>query len=57
MIIHCEGKSVRSTVKKDTLKPEFKFSAVFYRKKPRKPITVEVGGAATVIVIKYISIH
>lgn len=42
IIIHCEGKSVKSAVKKDTLKPEFKTSAVFYRKKPRKPIIVEV---------------
>lgn len=42
VIIHCEGRSVRSTIKKDTLKPEFATSGVFYRKKPRKPITIEV---------------
>ncbi|XP_075878194.1 calpain-5-like [Nelusetta ayraudi] len=48
VIIHCEGKSVRSAVKKDTLKPEFKTSAVFYRKKPRKPITVEVWNSNAV---------
>ncbi|XP_054481774.1 calpain-5-like [Anoplopoma fimbria] len=41
-IISCEGRSVRSTVKKDTLNPEFTTSGIFYRKKPRKPITVEV---------------
>lgn len=44
VIIQCEGQSVRSTIKKDTLQPEFKTSGVFYRKKPRKPITVEVKG-------------
>lgn len=42
VIIRCEGGSVRSTVRKDTLQPEFKTSGVFYRKKPGKPITVEV---------------
>lgn len=42
MIISCEGKSVKSTIKKDTLQPEFATSGIFYRKKPRKPITVEV---------------
>lgn len=33
---------MRSPIKKDTLQPEFAISGVFYRKKPRKPITVEV---------------
>lgn len=42
VIIHCEGRSVRSTIKKDTLNPEFITSAIFFRKKLRKPITVEV---------------
>lgn len=42
VIISCEGRSVRSPIKKDTLQPEFAISGVFYRKKPRKPITVEV---------------
>lgn len=42
VIISCEGQSVSSTIKKDTLQPEFKTSGIFYRKKPRKPITVEV---------------
>lgn len=51
VIIHCEGKKVRSSVEKDTLRPEFKCSAVFYRKKPRKPITVEVRVAITIDVI------
>lgn len=42
MIVSCEGRSVRSTVKADTLDPVFETRAIFYRKKPRKPITVEV---------------
>ncbi|XP_042286286.1 calpain-5-like [Thunnus maccoyii] len=42
VIISCEGRSVQSTVKKDTLQPEFATSGVFYRKNPRKPVTVEV---------------
>ncbi|XP_068571861.1 calpain-5-like [Cebidichthys violaceus] len=42
VIISCEGRSVRSSIKKDTLQPEFTTSGIFYRKKPRKPITVEV---------------
>lgn len=43
VIISCEGRSVKSTIKHDTLQPEFTTSGVFYRKKPRKPITVEVS--------------
>lgn len=42
VIISCEGKSVRSTVKKDTYQPNFETSAVFYRKKVTKPLTVQV---------------
>jgi hypothetical protein len=42
VIVSCEGSSVRSTVKADTLKPVFDTRAIFYRKKPTKPITVEV---------------
>lgn len=48
VIVSCEGHSVRSTIKADTLEPEFKTSAVFYRKKPRKPITVEVWNSNAV---------
>ncbi|XP_046876360.1 calpain-5-like [Hypomesus transpacificus] len=42
LVISCEGSSVQSTVQKDTLEPKFKTSAIFYRKTPRKPVTVEV---------------
>ncbi|XP_035482413.2 calpain-5-like [Scophthalmus maximus] len=48
VIIYCEGRSVKSNIKKDTLKPEFTISAIFYRKKPRKPITVEVWNSNAV---------
>lgn len=48
VIIYCEGKSVQSTIKKDTLQPEFTTSGIFYRKKPRKPITVEVWNSNAV---------
>uniref|UniRef100_A0A3P9J8B2 Calpain 6 n=1 Tax=Oryzias latipes TaxID=8090 RepID=A0A3P9J8B2_ORYLA len=48
VIISCEGKSVKSIVHKDTLNPQFDTSAVFYRKKPSKPITVEVWNSNAV---------
>uniref|UniRef100_A0A8C6L406 Calpain 6 n=1 Tax=Nothobranchius furzeri TaxID=105023 RepID=A0A8C6L406_NOTFU len=48
VVIYCEGKSVKSTIKADTLNPEFATSGVFYRKKPRKPITVQVWNSNTV---------
>ncbi|XP_076024623.1 calpain-5-like [Genypterus blacodes] len=48
VIISCEGRWVQSNIFKDTLQPEFATSAVFYRKKIRKPITVEVWNSNTV---------
>lgn len=48
VIIYCEGKSVRSPVQTDTLEPEFAFSGVFFRKKPRKPITVQIWNSNAV---------
>ncbi|XP_021474339.2 calpain-5 [Oncorhynchus mykiss] len=48
VIVSCEGRSVRSTVKADTLDPVFETRAIFYRKKPRKPITVEVWNSNAV---------
>ncbi|KAG7236707.1 hypothetical protein INR49_000601 [Caranx melampygus] len=48
VIIYCEGHSVRSPIKADTLEPEFAISGIFYRKKPRKPITVEVWNSNAV---------
>ncbi|KAF7666318.1 hypothetical protein LDENG_00110040 [Lucifuga dentata] len=48
VIISCEGRSVTSTIWKDTLQPEFETSAIFYRKKFRKPISVEVWNSNAV---------
>lgn len=43
MIIKCEGDKVRSAVKKGTSTPEYDVKAIFYRKKPGQPITVQVS--------------
>ncbi|KAL8575833.1 hypothetical protein ACOMHN_014838 [Nucella lapillus] len=40
--IKCEGEKVTSAWFSDTQSPGFNFAAVFYRKKPEIPITVEV---------------
>ncbi|KAJ7996655.1 hypothetical protein DPEC_G00239290 [Dallia pectoralis] len=48
VIVSCEGSSVRSTVQKDTLEPLFDTRAIFYRKKPSKPITVAVWNSNAV---------
>ena len=37
-----DNQTTRSTVFKDTLNPEFNFSAILYRRKPQNPIVVEV---------------
>ena len=42
-IIKCEGESVRSSTKQDTVNPEFSQSAIFFRKNPlKKPIKIQV---------------
>ncbi|XP_041707180.1 calpain-5 [Coregonus clupeaformis] len=48
VIVSCEGCSVQSTVKADTVKPVFDTRAIFYRKKTTKPITVEVWNSNAV---------
>ncbi|XP_033124994.1 calpain-5-like [Anneissia japonica] len=40
--INCEGHKVRSEVKKNSLNPEWEFSAIFYRTNLNKPIIVEI---------------
>ncbi|XP_071950626.1 calpain-5-like [Antedon mediterranea] len=40
--INCEGHKVRSEIKKDSLNPEWDFSAIFYRVNINKPIIVEI---------------
>ncbi|XP_057676501.1 calpain-5-like [Corythoichthys intestinalis] len=48
VIISSEGHSVKSPIQKDTLTPEFETSGVFYRKKPRKPLTVQIWNSNAV---------
>ncbi|XP_051512469.1 calpain-5-like [Myxocyprinus asiaticus] len=42
VIISCEGEKVRSPVHKDTQSPDFDLKAVFYRKKPKEPIRIQI---------------
>ncbi|XP_061660339.1 calpain-5-like [Syngnathoides biaculeatus] len=48
VIISSEGNSVKSAIQKDTLTPEFGTSGIFYRKKPRKPLTVQIWNSNAV---------
>ncbi|XP_061903699.1 calpain-5-like [Entelurus aequoreus] len=48
VIISCEGRSVKSAIQKDTLTPEFATSGIFYRKKPRKPLTLQIWNSNAV---------
>ncbi|KAM9440483.1 calpain-5-like isoform 2-T3 [Clarias gariepinus] len=41
-IVSCEKNSVQSLVQKDTRDPVFDTRAVFYRRKPQKPITIQI---------------
>ncbi|XP_078786968.1 calpain-5 isoform X3 [Oryzias latipes] len=42
VVITCEGERVRSPVQKDTRCPNFDFKGLFYRKKPKEGIHIEV---------------
>uniref|UniRef100_A0AAR2IP90 Calpain 5a n=1 Tax=Pygocentrus nattereri TaxID=42514 RepID=A0AAR2IP90_PYGNA len=42
VIISCEGEKVRSHVHKSTLSPDFDVKALFYRKKPKQGILIEI---------------
>ena len=42
VIIRCEGNKVRSPVHKDTRSPVFDTKALFYRKKERQAVSIEV---------------
>uniref|UniRef100_A0A8C2F5V6 Calpain 5a n=1 Tax=Cyprinus carpio TaxID=7962 RepID=A0A8C2F5V6_CYPCA len=42
VIISCEGQKVRSPVHKNTQSPDFDVKAVFYRKKPKEPIRIQI---------------
>ncbi|XP_006632721.1 calpain-5 [Lepisosteus oculatus] len=42
LIIYCERKKIQSTIQNNTREPVFETQAIFYRKNPRKPITVQI---------------
>nr|XP_014348911.1 PREDICTED: calpain-5 [Latimeria chalumnae] len=48
VIIRCEGQKVRSPVHNNSLNPEFDTKALFYRKKPREPIIIEIWNSNVV---------
>lgn len=43
VVITCEGERVRSPVQKDARSPNFDIKGLFYRKKPKEGIHVEVS--------------
>jgi len=43
VIITCEGEKVRSPVYKDTRCPSFDIKGIFYRRKPKEGIHIEVS--------------
>lgn len=49
VIITCEGERVRSPVHKDTRCPNFDIKGLFYRKKPKDGIQIEVSCQSTLI--------
>jgi len=40
--IKCEGATAKSEIVKSSLEPKWDFSAVFYRKKPEKPLKIQI---------------
>uniref|UniRef100_A0A670ZDZ2 Calpain 5 n=1 Tax=Pseudonaja textilis TaxID=8673 RepID=A0A670ZDZ2_PSETE len=42
VIIKCEGEKIRSPVLKNTMAPEFDVKGLFYRKKPRQPVIIQI---------------
>uniref|UniRef100_A0A4W4FU96 Calpain 6 n=1 Tax=Electrophorus electricus TaxID=8005 RepID=A0A4W4FU96_ELEEL len=48
VVISCENSSVQSRVQRDTRDPVFDARAIFYRKNPHKPITIQVWNSNTV---------
>ena len=49
VIITCEGERVRSPVQKDTRCPNFDIKGLFYRKKPKEGIHIEVSSPSAAI--------
>ncbi|XP_037389030.1 calpain-5-like [Pygocentrus nattereri] len=48
VIISCESSSVQSRIQNDTRDPLFDVRAIFYRKKPNKPVTIQVWNSNAV---------
>ncbi|XP_043932023.1 calpain-5-like [Protopterus annectens] len=44
--IECEGTKIKSQLKKDTVDPEYKLRALFYRNRPHKTIKIKVYASA-----------
>ncbi|KAK6480480.1 calpain-6 [Huso huso] len=42
LIIKCERQTITTPAQNNTMDPKFDTQAIFYRKKPRKPITVQI---------------
>lgn len=57
IIIKCEGETVRTSTKQDTVNPEFGQSAIFYRKNPLKnPVKIQIWNS-NVIKDSYMGKH
>lgn len=48
LIIKCERQTITTPAQNNTMDPKFDTQAIFYRKKPRKPITVQIWNKNTV---------
>ncbi|XP_043933111.1 calpain-5-like [Protopterus annectens] len=46
VIIRCEGTKIKSRVQKSNSKPDYNLKALFYRKKPKRPIKIQVWSCA-----------
>lgn len=53
VIIRCEGEKVRSPVFKDTCSPQFDVKGLFYRKKAKEGVQIEVGISLSLSVSVY----
>jgi len=49
VFITCEGSKGRSATVKNSLEPKWDFSVIFYRKKPEKPIKIQIWNSNLVV--------
>ena len=49
VFVKCEGKSVKSEAVKNNQNPEWKFSVIFYRYKPKKGIKIQIWNRKLII--------